>query len=668
MSGSQGVSRPGLAWRPRAYVSLLVTAACLLAAGALQAQNPITAPYKSGFPLVLGGQSSPDGTSVYNQPLAVDLGTTPGFKSLVFGLRNGKLYVVEHKTGSTWGVRTGWPRQILGPGSNPAHIASSAAVGDLNGNGTPDIVVGYGSTFTQTTSHGGARAYDLNGNQLWDVQTQDVTPGPANGLRDPVFSTPAIGDLDGDGTVEVVFGGLDHKLYVVNGENGLSNNPAIWPKDMLDTVFSSPALHDIDGDGRLDIVIGIDAYLVNGGRLQVLRFDGSNVSGFPKTFDQTINSSPSIGDVDGDGQPEIVHGTGNFWTDANNGSGPAPLQRLYAWNCDGTAVAGFPVTLDGQVATSPALANLDGDPQPEIVVSTDNSGPSHKFHLYAWNGNGSKIFGPAVIKDSFGNNLSAGEPVVGDVLGDAALEILLPTNSEAAVFSTAGVQLTEEGAPYTNQKLSFNTASPLAAVAVTDLETNGAGSRIEVVAVAAGPFGSWTDTVVHVWNPVDRTSSPPWGFFRRDERRRGVVAGTAACGGGSCAPEATASDFFTLAPCRVVDTRNANGPRGGPAIGAGGRRTFPIAGNCGVPAGAQAVSVNVTVTQAGGSGLVRFAPGGCANLPAVNTISFSAGQTRANNAILALAPDGSGGLTAEAEMAPPASGVHLIIDVNGYFL
>ena len=128
-------------------------------------------------------------------------------------------------------------------------------------------------------------------------------------------------------------------------------------------------------------------------------------------------------------------------------------------------------------------------------------------------------------RDFFGTQpaLSAGEPMVADVLDDAALEILVPTNGEVAVFSAAGVQLTEDGPPYTNQKISFNTQASLGNVAVSDLETDGAGSKVEVIAVSARPFPSFVDTEIHVWNPVGRTSTPPWGFFRHDQRRRGIA-------------------------------------------------------------------------------------------------------------------------------------------------
>jgi hypothetical protein len=84
-----------------------------------------------------------------------------------------------------------------------------------------------------------------------------------------------------------------------------------------------------------------------------------------------------------------------------------------------------------------------------------------------------------------------------------------------------------------------------------------------------------------------------------------------------------------------------------------------------VPASAKAVAVNITVTQPSSLGHIAFQPGGCTASPQTTTINFSAGQTRANNAVLPLAVDGSGGLRALASVG--AGSVHLIIDVTGYF-
>ncbi|HVG10966.1 MAG TPA: VCBS repeat-containing protein [Thermoanaerobaculia bacterium] len=582
-----------------------------------------------------------------SQPVAADLGLTPGFKSIVFGLRNGKLYVVRHNNNGTWGAATGWPQQL------PTHIYSRPAVGDVNGDDEPDIVVGYGSVETQGMAHGGLRAYGRDGSLLWEVQTDDVTPGPANGLRDPVMATPAIGDIDGDGSMEVVFGALDHQLYVVNGENGLSNNTAVWPKDMQDTVFSSPALHDMDGDGRLDIITGTDYFLNGGGRLRVLRYDGTELTGFPKSIDQAVSSPPTVGDIDGDGKPDIVHGTGAFF--------PGRLERVYAWRCDGSAVPGWPVAVSGQVYTSPTLVNLDADPALEVLVTADNSRSSTEFHLYAFNGDGSQIFS-TTVRGFFGDSLSAREPMVADVLGDTALEILVATNAEVAVFTKAGVQLTEnDGWPDDLTKVNFATQGSLSGVIATDLETDGSDDKIEVVTVSARNFDTQTITVVHAWNPVSRTSTPPWGMFRQDPARRGVAPGTGPCNG-ACGGPTAPLDFYTLTPCRLVDTRSAAGPRGGPVLASGTVRNFALTGICGVPATAKALSLNVTVTGGTGLGYVRFSP--ACQLPVTAIIDFNTGQTRANNSLLAL---GAGGILTAGATVSGAGTVHLILDVNGYF-
>ena len=128
------------------------------------------------------------------------------------------------------------------------------------------------------------------------------------------------------------------------------------------------------------------------------------------------------------------------------------------------------------------------------------------------------------------------------------------------------------------------------------------------------------------------------------------------------AASAPAAGLHTLAPCRVVDTRGSSGAWGGPALHPETERVITMAGRCGVPAGARAVSVNVTVTQPAAVGSFRFFPGD--GVPsAATTIAFPAGRTRANNAILMLSSSGSGTLAVRNDSAGPA---HLIIDVNGY--
>lgn len=121
-------------------------------------------------------------------------------------------------------------------------------------------------------------------------------------------------------------------------------------------------------------------------------------------------------------------------------------------------------------------------------------------------------------------------------------------------------------------------------------------------------------------------------------------------------------DLYTVPPCRIVDTRQAGQ---GPVLTSGVKRLLMVHGVCGIPATARAVAVNVTVAGPTSVGNLSFyagdlAPGG------TSTINFTAGQTRASNAILSLAFDGTGTLAVTPFVAGGGT-VDLIVDVSGYF-
>jgi hypothetical protein len=121
--------------------------------------------------------------------------------------------------------------------------------------------------------------------------------------------------------------------------------------------------------------------------------------------------------------------------------------------------------------------------------------------------------------------------------------------------------------------------------------------------------------------------------------------------------------FHTLAPCRLLDTRAAAGPYGGPAVPAGADRVVTAGGRCGVPAGAKAVSLNATAVAPAAAGNLRFFPGD-GTAPNASALNFNAAQTRGNNAVVMLASSGSG--TFGFKNSSTAN-VHVVIDVNGYF-
>jgi len=128
----------------------------------------------------------------------------------------------------------------------------------------------------------------------------------------------------------------------------------------------------------------------------------------------------------------------------------------------------------------------------------------------------------------------------------------------------------------------------------------------------------------------------------------------------ACIPVPAA--FYSVTPCRLVDTRGATGPYGAPALNANTDRSFVIGGQCGVPPTAKAVAVNLTVTQPQALGDLRLYPGG-GSLPNTSTMNYRSGQTRANNSIVNL------GLQSDlAVRCVQGNGtVHFILDVTGYF-
>lgn len=156
----------------------------------------------------------------------------------------------------------------------------------------------------------------------------------------------------------------------------------------------------------------------------------------------------------------------------------------------------------------------------------------------------------------------------------------------------------------------------------------------------------------------------------RTNRASFVVAILAACATwawlGSALPAfgQAGSAYFTVTPCRVLDTRNAADPNGfgGPSLAASSTRVFTLAGQCGISTGAQAVAVNVTVVGPGAPGYLTFYPAG-GSQPLASTINYSAGQVRANNAVLALGANG--GVACAAGLG--AGTVDVVVDVTGYF-
>ncbi|HQQ76836.1 MAG TPA: tail fiber domain-containing protein [Thermoanaerobaculia bacterium] len=137
------------------------------------------------------------------------------------------------------------------------------------------------------------------------------------------------------------------------------------------------------------------------------------------------------------------------------------------------------------------------------------------------------------------------------------------------------------------------------------------------------------------------------------EHGRTVQGRTALAGGPTALP------FIALPPCRVIDTRG-NAPLTGGFLPAATVRSYTVTGVCGIPVGAQALSLNATVVKPTGSGfLVLYPQGG--TFPPVSTLNFLGNDVIVNAAVVPISV--SGGIS----MALGVSGGDVILDVNGYY-
>jgi hypothetical protein len=179
--------------------------------------------------------------------------------------------------------------------------------------------------------------------------------------------------------------------------------------------------------------------------------------------------------------------------------------------------------------------------------------------------------------------------------------------------------------------------------------TFGGAALTGVVATATTITGS---TPAHAAGPVEVLVTNPGGFYARVRNGFSYSA-------------ATAASFYTVAPCRLADTRLANGPSGGPNLAANAGRAFPVTGLCGIPVTAGAIAVNVVAVAPAFTGDFRLYAAG-SSLPATSALNFNAGKTRANNAVVSLGTGGQVAVYCDGPGGSTAS-IPLVLDVYGYW-
>jgi hypothetical protein len=133
--------------------------------------------------------------------------------------------------------------------------------------------------------------------------------------------------------------------------------------------------------------------------------------------------------------------------------------------------------------------------------------------------------------------------------------------------------------------------------------------------------------------------------------------------------------FYTITPCRLIDTRQPTGTFGGPSLQGGATRTFPIGGYCGIPNDAIAIAANLTAVNATSTGDLQVIPAGMTS-PGIASLWLSAvpiGSIRANFSQLVLTggnPYGSIAIVNEQPVPQPPlpnNTTNVIVDISGYY-
>lgn len=262
--------------------------------------------------------------------------------SIVVGNENGVLHAFR----SDGTPLPGWPVDL----GDPVH--ASPAIADLDRDGQKEVIVTGEGELLHVLTPGGKPAPG------W--------PRPAGKYN---RGSPSVGDLDNDGKLEVVVHGKDYHLYAYRYDGTPYGDQAAWKPGQRGD--SSPALADVDGDGALDVGIlttvapetaTVSFYTSSGEALT-----GFPVQLQEKLAGDLLTSSLAVGDIDGDNQLDALVGIGrriHAWrlgksTNVRDNSGVRKA---------GDAVEGFPIELGGDIHSSPALGDLDRDGQLELVV------------------------------------------------------------------------------------------------------------------------------------------------------------------------------------------------------------------------------------------------------------------------------------------------------------